>query len=95
MIWDGECHFCGLWIERWKVLTAGQVDYVTYQEAAGRFPEIPRDQFQRSVVFIEPDGKTRLVISNRARFPGSFYEGRELKRGDRQSTPWLRRPLVG
>ncbi len=57
MIWDGECHFCGLWIERWKVLTAGQVDYVTYQQAAGRFPEIPPDQFQRSVVFIEPDGK--------------------------------------
>jgi len=50
-----------------------------------RFDEI---DVQRINV-IEPSGKTRLVISNRARFPGSFYEGRELKRGDRQSTGLL------
>ncbi len=57
MIWDGECHFCKRWIERWREITADKVDYATYQEAAGRFPEIPIDQFKRSVVFIEPDGE--------------------------------------
>src|SRR5258707_6959375 len=57
MIWDGECHFCRRWIERWNVLTAGKVDYATYQEAAERFPEIPREKFQRSVVLIETDGQ--------------------------------------
>ena len=57
MIWDGECHFCKRWIERWREITAGKVDYVTYQEAANRFPEIPIEQFQRAVAFIEPDGK--------------------------------------
>ncbi len=57
MIWDGECHFCKRWIERWREITAGEVDYVTYQEAANRFPEIPIEQFQRAVAFIEPDGK--------------------------------------
>ena len=57
MIWDGECHFCKRWIERWREITAGKVDYATYQEAAVRFPEIPIDQFKRSVVFIEPDGE--------------------------------------
>jgi predicted DCC family thiol-disulfide oxidoreductase YuxK len=57
MIWDGECHFCRHWIERWKVLTAGKVDYAIYQEAAERFPEIPREQFQHSVVLIETDGQ--------------------------------------
>ncbi|PYL23544.1 MAG: hypothetical protein DMF37_09540 [Verrucomicrobia bacterium] len=41
MIWDGECHFCKRWIERWREITAGEVDYVTYQEAADRYPEIP------------------------------------------------------
>src|SRR6266478_4429009 len=41
MIWDGECHFCRRWIERWREITANEVDYVTYQEAAERFPEIP------------------------------------------------------
>jgi lipase maturation factor 1 len=57
MIWDGECHFCKRWIERWREITAGKVDYATYQEAAARFPEIPIEQFKRSVVLIEPDGE--------------------------------------
>ena len=57
MIWDGECHFCKRWIERWREITAGEVEYVTYQEAANRFPEIPVEQFKRAVAFIEPDGK--------------------------------------
>jgi predicted DCC family thiol-disulfide oxidoreductase YuxK len=58
MIWDGECHFCKRWIERWRELTAGKVDYATYQDAASRFQEIPIEQFQRAVAFIEPDGQT-------------------------------------
>src|SRR5207244_12736696 len=58
MIWDGECHFCKRWIERWREITAGEVDYVTSREAANRFPEIPVEQFKRAVAFIEPDGKT-------------------------------------
>ena len=57
LIWDGECHFCRLWIERWQVITLGEVDYVTYQEMADRFPEIPREQFQKSVVFVDKDGE--------------------------------------
>jgi len=57
MIWDGECHFCRHWIERWRVITAGAVDYATYQEGAARFPEIPPEQFQRSVVFIDSNGE--------------------------------------
>jgi predicted DCC family thiol-disulfide oxidoreductase YuxK len=57
MIWDGECHFCKRWIERWREITAGKVDYATYQEAAARFPEIPIDQFKRAVTLIEPDGE--------------------------------------
>jgi lipase maturation factor 1 len=57
LIWDGECDFCRLWIERWREITAAKVDYATYQKAAMRFPEIPVEQFQRAMVFIEPDGK--------------------------------------
>ncbi len=57
MIWDGECHFCKRWIERWRELTAGKVDYATYQDAASRFQEIPIEQFRRAVAFIEPDGQ--------------------------------------
>src|SRR5215813_723594 len=58
MIWDGECHFCKRWIEGWREITAGEVNYATYQEAATRFPEIPIEQFKREVAFIAPDGET-------------------------------------
>jgi len=56
LIWDGACDFCRLWIERWREITEGKVDYATYQEAAVRFPEIPVDQFTRAMAFIKPDG---------------------------------------
>src|SRR6476646_2638038 len=56
LIWDGDCDFCRLWIERWREMTAGKVDYTTYQEAGDHFPEIPPDEFNRSLVLIQPDG---------------------------------------
>ena len=57
LIWDGDCHFCRLWIERWREMTHGEIDYTTSQEIAARFPEIPSDQFQKSVVFVDQDGE--------------------------------------
>jgi len=78
MIWDGDCHFCKRWIERWREVTAGKVDYATYQEAAARFPEIPVEQFQRAVAFIEPDG-------------GAFFAAEAVYRSlrYRSSRKWL------
>src|SRR5437764_15418582 len=58
MIWDGECHFCRRWIERWREITAGKIVYASYQEAAARFPEIPAEQFKHAVAFVEPNGET-------------------------------------
>ena len=56
IIWDGDCHFCLRWIERWQEITGDKVDYVASQEIGERFPQIPREQFERSVVFVERDG---------------------------------------
>src|SRR6202035_1212705 len=58
LIWDGECHFCRLWIERWRETTSGKVDYATYQEAAHQLPEIPVEQFKRAMALVEPNGET-------------------------------------
>ena len=60
IIWDGECHFCRRWIERWREITRDAVDYATSQESAERFPEIPREQFERSLIYIETDGSVFL-----------------------------------
>jgi lipase maturation factor 1 len=56
LVFDGDCHFCRRWIERWRELTAGAVEYAPSQEVAGRFPEIPPESFERAVQFIETDG---------------------------------------
>jgi lipase maturation factor 1 len=57
LVYDGDCDFCKLWIARWREETAEAVEYQPLQEAAARFPEVPREEFERAVKFIEPDGQ--------------------------------------
>ena len=57
LIFDGDCGFCRLWIERWRAITGEGVQYEPFQEAAGRFPEIPREAFARAVHLILPGGE--------------------------------------
>src|ERR1051326_5882699 len=56
LIFDGDCHFCRRWIERWRELTGGAVEYSPFQDVAERFPEIPREKFEESVHFIDSNG---------------------------------------
>ena len=57
MLWDRDCHFCRRWIERWHEITGDAVTYEPFQEAANRFPEISREEFDRAVQLIETDGE--------------------------------------
>ncbi|MDN3725462.1 DCC1-like thiol-disulfide oxidoreductase family protein [Aequorivita sp. SDUM287046] len=56
MVWDGECGFCKYWITHWKSKTADRLDYRTYQEVAGNFPDIPLKEFKKASRLIELDG---------------------------------------
>ena len=56
LLWDGDCGFCRGWVLRWQLQVAHAVDTAPYQDAAGRFPEIPVAQFQEAVKLVEPDG---------------------------------------
>lgn len=56
MLFDGDCHFCTRWIERWREMTRGKVDYAKSQEVGAQYPEIPPSAFANAVQFIEPDG---------------------------------------
>ena len=56
LIFDGDCTFCRTWIGYWKQLTGDAIAYAPYQEAAARFPEVPREDFQRAVQLILPGG---------------------------------------
>ena len=56
MLFDGDCYFCRRWIEHWKEITDGRVDYIASQEGLASFPEIPADECARAVQLIETDG---------------------------------------
>jgi len=57
MLFDGDCHFCRGWIERWKEITAGRVGFAAYQEGLAPFPEIPAEECARAVQLVETDGR--------------------------------------
>jgi len=57
LIFDGDCGFCRRWVMHWQTLTADRVLYLSFQEAAGQFPIIPPEDFQKAVQLVEPDGQ--------------------------------------
>src|SRR5262245_32064345 len=84
MVWDGDCSFCRLWIERWRAWTGDAVDYAPYQEVAAFHPEIPVDRFKEAVHFRDRDGRwthgAEAVFGALAAAPGDgvwlrFYQG--------------------
>jgi predicted DCC family thiol-disulfide oxidoreductase YuxK len=57
LVYDGECGFCRRWLERWRRVTGEAIEYAPYQDAARRFPQIPREDFARAIHLIEPGGR--------------------------------------
>ncbi len=82
MLFDGDCHFCRHWIERWRQATGSAVDYEPFQKTAAVYPEIPSSAFERAVQLIEPDGQV---------FSGAEAVLRALACGDRWLADWMLR----
>src|SRR5579863_6668751 len=55
LIFDGHCGFCRIWIEYWKKLSGDRLDYAPSQEVADQFPQIPREEFNRSVQLVRSE----------------------------------------
>jgi predicted DCC family thiol-disulfide oxidoreductase YuxK len=74
MVYDGDCDFCKYWIAHWQWRTGERVDYAPYQQAAQRFPDLPPENFEKSVCLIEPDGRAfhgaEAVFRAQAKAPG-------------------------
>ncbi len=56
LVWDGNCGFCAFWVERWQQKTKGQIDFITFQEIAEQFKDIPLKEFKKASRLIEPNG---------------------------------------
>ena len=59
LVFDGDCGFCRLWIERWRRATGGKVDYEPFQSAAARHPEVPREAYLEAIHLFEADRTSR------------------------------------
>ena len=67
LIYDGECRFCLLWIERWREITGDAVDYRSSQASAADFPEIAPARFETAVQLVEcGDGRSPARVSEGA-----------------------------
>jgi predicted DCC family thiol-disulfide oxidoreductase YuxK len=56
LLFDGNCGFCRIWIDYWKKLTAGKIDYAPYQEVAEQYPQVSREAAARAVQYVRTDG---------------------------------------
>ena len=56
LIYDGECSFCMRWIGKLKHITRDQVEYLVSKEALKRFPQIPIEDYDLSVQWVDLEG---------------------------------------
>jgi predicted DCC family thiol-disulfide oxidoreductase YuxK len=61
LIYDGDCSFCRAWVDFWRSLTGDTLEYLPFQEASERFPDVSIEDCRKAVQFITPEG----------RFPGA------------------------
>lgn len=59
LVFDGDCGFCRLWVERWRRATAGKVDDEPFQTAAANHPEIASKDFAEAIHLFEPGRTSR------------------------------------
>lgn len=57
LIFDGECGFCRHWVQRGQKMTGDAIEYAPFQEAAPRFPQIPKERFAEAVQLVDSDGR--------------------------------------
>ena len=57
LVWDRDCDFCQLCIERFHVHSGNRVDLVPYQDLLKRYPEAPELDYKRSLVFFSKENK--------------------------------------
>lgn len=57
VLYDGECAFCRQTVSRWRGATEDRVDFVPFQDARYRFPDIPESDCRSALQLIDVDGR--------------------------------------
>jgi lipase maturation factor 1 len=56
VIFDGHCSFCRIWVDFLRTVTGERFQWAPSQEVGAGFPQIPPEQFGKSVQLVLPDG---------------------------------------
>jgi predicted DCC family thiol-disulfide oxidoreductase YuxK len=56
LIYDGKCAFCRMWVDYWRQLTGDSLQYAASQDVGADYPQIPAENFRRSVQLVLDDG---------------------------------------
>ncbi len=56
LIYDGQCGFCKVWIEYFKLRTGDRIGYAPSQAVRSQYPQISSEQFAAAVQLVFPDG---------------------------------------
>lgn len=57
LVFDADCNFCRLWIDRWRSAARDCIEFAALQDVADEFPDIPLEDFKKSVQLIDPQGE--------------------------------------
>ncbi|MBM43774.1 MAG: membrane protein [Phycisphaerae bacterium] len=59
VIFDGDCRFCRRWVRRYWNLKHEGIAWSSLENARSHFPDVPEENFRKSLHVIEPDGTIR------------------------------------
>ncbi|HXT01567.1 MAG TPA: lipase maturation factor family protein [Elusimicrobiota bacterium] len=76
LLYDGDCGFCRRWIERWREMTGGRVDYEPSKAAGPRFPKLKAEDLAEAVYLVEPGGRVSRgaeAVARSLAYAGGFH----------------------
>ncbi len=59
VIFDGDCGFCKLCVDRWQAVGGSRLEFKPYQEVSAQFPQIKIQEFQNAVHLVEDSKITK------------------------------------
>ncbi|HEX4414197.1 MAG TPA: lipase maturation factor family protein, partial [Lacipirellulaceae bacterium] len=61
MIYDGDCRFCCVAVERWRNATGAAITYVPYQELKEQIAGLSDKDFRKAVHYVDAHGHVHLA----------------------------------
>lgn len=72
LVWDGECGFCRMCVERFVSQKKEGVNLVPFQELHRHWPQAPEEDYASAVILYTPDGQSYRAAAAIYRFYAEF-----------------------